>query len=180
MADMYLFPYNEAWPSEYQAQAQQISAACEGAVTLHHIGSTAVVGLYAKDCIDILGVVDKLERVQHFISPLAALGFEYRAAYGIEGRAYFAKAQRKVHLHIYAAEHHNIARQLGFVRLMQALAKNYKLFAELQMLALVSRFLAQWLGHNCHHLKKVANHSLSNLANCAVLNLKACCVQVAN
>lgn len=119
MADMYLFPYNEAWPSEYQAQAQQISAACEGAVTLHHIGSTAAVGLYAKDCIDILGVVDKLERVQHFISPLAALGFEYRAAYGIEGRAYFAKAQRKVHLHIYAAEHHNIARQLGFVTLMQ-------------------------------------------------------------
>ena len=119
MADMYLFPYNAVWPGEYQVQAQQIAAACDDAVTLHHIGSTAVAGLYAKDCIDILGVVDKLERVQHFIRPLAALGFEYRAAYGIEGRAYFAKAQRKVHLHIYAAEHHNIARQLGFVTLMQ-------------------------------------------------------------
>jgi GrpB-like predicted nucleotidyltransferase (UPF0157 family) len=116
---MYLFPYNAAWPGEYQAQAQQIAVACNATVALHHIGSTAVTGLYAKDCIDILGVVDKLERVQHFISPLAALGFEYRAAYGIEGRAYFAKAQRKVHLHIYAAEHHNIARQLGFVRLMR-------------------------------------------------------------
>ena len=97
MADMYLFPYNAAWPGEYQVQAQQIAAACDDAVTLHHIGSTAVAGLYAKDCIDILGVVDKLERVQHFIRPLAALGFEYRAAYGIEGRAYIAKAQRKVH-----------------------------------------------------------------------------------
>ncbi|MEO3866705.1 GrpB family protein [Rheinheimera fenheensis] len=120
MADMYLFPYNEAWPGDYQAQAQQIAASCDEAVRLHHIGSTAVAGLYAKDCIDILGVVDKLERVQHFIRPIAALGFEYRAAYGIEGREYFVKRSPKVHLHIYQDGNCNIARQLGFVRLMQA------------------------------------------------------------
>ena len=120
MAAMYLFPYNEAWPGEYMAQAQHIAAACGDAVTLHHIGSTAVAGLYAKDCIDILGVVDKLKRVQQFISPLAALGFEYRAAYGIEGREYFVKHSPKVHLHIYQEGNCNIARQLGFVQLMQA------------------------------------------------------------
>lgn len=115
---MYLFPYNEAWPGEYLKQVQYIESACNGGLRLHHIGSTAVEGLFAKDCIDILGVVDELERVQYFIGPLATLGFEYRAEYGVPGRAYFAKAKRKVHLHIFQTGNPNIAQHLRFVQLM--------------------------------------------------------------
>lgn len=120
MADMYLFPYNTAWPDEYLKQAQQIRAACNGDITLHHIGSTAVAGMYAKDCIDMLGVVDTIEQVQHFVAPLTATGFEYRAAYGIPGREYFVKRSPKVHLHIYQQGNCSIASHLGFVRLMQS------------------------------------------------------------
>jgi GrpB-like predicted nucleotidyltransferase (UPF0157 family) len=117
---MYLFPYDPAWPAQYLLQAQQIGAACNGDIALHHIGSTAVAGLYAKDCIDVLGVVEHIEQVQRFVTPLTVTGFEYRAAYGIEGREYFVKSSPKVHLHIYQKGNCNIARQLGFVRLMQA------------------------------------------------------------
>lgn len=49
-----IVPYKESWPSEYLVLGRAIrSVLGERALAIHHIGSTSVVGLAAKDVIDI-------------------------------------------------------------------------------------------------------------------------------
>jgi len=100
-------------------------------ITLHHIGSTAISGLCAKDCIDILGIVsntnDVVAQKQIFID----IGYSYKGEYGLTGRQYFSKNKRKVHLHIYPLGHLAINKHLSFVNEMQG---NLKLVNELNKL----------------------------------------------
>ncbi len=53
----YLQPYNPKWPNWFQQQHDEIMAELNGGVKLHHIGSTVIVNLAAKPCIDILAEV---------------------------------------------------------------------------------------------------------------------------
>jgi GrpB-like predicted nucleotidyltransferase (UPF0157 family) len=87
---------------------------------LHHIGSTAVAGLNAKDCIDILGVVPNLSIVGDKKESLIDIGYDHRGPYGIPGREYFSKQHRKVHLHIFESGDFNITKHLNFVKIMRA------------------------------------------------------------
>ena len=117
---MYIYQYKSEWIDEYHKEEKAILSTYEGEIQLHHIGSTAVKGLYAKDCIDILGVVADLGQVKANINRLEYLGFKYKSSYGIEGREYFSKEFRKVHFHIFQKGDNNIEKHLGFVRKMQS------------------------------------------------------------
>ncbi len=116
---MYLYPHNPKWFNEYSDEEKSLLSAYTGDIQFHHIGSTAIAGLYAKDCIDILGVVPDISRVQEHVPAIEALGYDYKGSYGIVGREYFSKKKRKVHLHIFQQGHDDIRKHLGFVRLMR-------------------------------------------------------------
>lgn len=113
---MYLYPYNSEWPEEYLKEKRAILAAYIGSIQLHHIGSTAVEGLYSKNCIDILGIVSDLGKVKVNRGCLQNLGFKYKGSYGIEGREYFSKEARKVHFHIYQEGDVNIKNILALLK----------------------------------------------------------------
>lgn len=115
---MYLHPHSDEWAGDYANEQASILAAYGRGIDLRHIGSTAIDRLYAKDCIDLLGVVDDLGAVQSKLTALAEIGYEHRGEYGIEGRAYFSKAQRKAHLHIFQSGDPNIDDHLRFVEIM--------------------------------------------------------------
>jgi GrpB-like predicted nucleotidyltransferase (UPF0157 family) len=116
---MYIHPHKEEWKAEYLRESELIRS-CYGAdIELHHIGSTAIVGLHAKDCIDILGVVSDLSQVVARKETLIRLGYRYKGAYGIAGREYFSKEVRKVHLHIFRSGDSNIEKHLKFIKAMQ-------------------------------------------------------------
>jgi GrpB-like predicted nucleotidyltransferase (UPF0157 family) len=66
-------PYNAAWPDEYRRLAERIRAVAPRGSSLHHIGSTAVPGLAAKDVIDLQLSVDSIEEMD--VSAFAAAGF---------------------------------------------------------------------------------------------------------
>lgn len=117
---MYLYQHNSEWSEEYIKEEQAIISTYVGSIQICHIGSTAVEGLYAKDCIDILGVVDDLSQVKANVNGLKELGFEYKSSYGIEGREYFSKKVRKVHFHVFQGGHDNIKKHLGFVKIMKS------------------------------------------------------------
>lgn len=131
---MYLYPYNSEWPEEYLKEKRAILAAYIGSIQIHHIGSTAVEGLYSKNCIDILGIVSDLGQVKVNRSCLQDLGFKYKGNYGIEGREYFSKEARKVHFHIFQEGDVNIKKHLGFVQIMKT---RPDLVAELNRLKIV-------------------------------------------
>ncbi|PWQ99555.1 GrpB family protein [Leucothrix arctica] len=116
---MYIYPHKAEWFDEYQYEAELIQAAYNGSITLKHIGSTAVEGLYAKDCIDILGIVSDLSVVQKSVAALKELGYKHKGSYGIEGREYFSKPHRQVHLHIFQEGSAEIDKHFGFVQLLQ-------------------------------------------------------------
>ena len=128
---MYLYPPNDEWKSEFENEKSSLVSSYEGNIELHHIGSTAITGLYAKDCIDILGVVKDISEVSNFKQSIVKLGYTYKGEYGISGREYFAKKQRKVHLHIFQSDDNNVENHLNFVNVMQG---NTELISELNQL----------------------------------------------
>jgi len=116
---MYLHPHNEDWQSDFQHEKNAIFSSYEGIIEIFHIGSTAITGLYAKDCIDLLGVVDDISEVSKLKHSITKLGYIHKGEYGISGREYFSKSQRKVHLHIFQCGDMEIRKHLNFVKVMQ-------------------------------------------------------------
>lgn len=128
---MYLYPHNENWQLEFEHEKNSIISASEGKIEIYHIGSTAIKGLYAKDCIDLLGVVKNISDVSTVKQRLVNLGYSYRGENGIPGRQYFSKTQRKAHLHIFQYGDDNIEKHIKFVKFMQG---NLSLINELNQI----------------------------------------------
>ena len=119
--NQYIFEYNPQWADWYLEEARLIKSETPINIKLFHIGSTAIVNMHAKQCIDILGEVESFEDGSMLIKPLEGLGFEYRGEYGIKGRHYFTKKSlRKVHFHIFEKGAAEIAKHLHFVEVMSS------------------------------------------------------------
>lgn len=103
-------PPNPDWPAEFMAEAARILAALPAAGVvegIHHIGSTAVAGLWAKPVIDMLMVARSLPQLDDAAAPaLQRLGYQVMGEFGLAGRRYFrkdsAQGVRTHQLHAYA------------------------------------------------------------------------------
>lgn len=70
--------YKLSWPEEFAAAADPIRAALgDIAIAIHHIGSTSVPGLAAKDIIDVQVTVHHLGPA--VVEPMTAAGFSHRS-----------------------------------------------------------------------------------------------------
>lgn len=120
MADrIVVVAYDPAWPAEFEAEAQRIARALgSNVVALHHIGSTAIPGMFAKPILDILLEVDDLARLDRETGALQALGYEAMGEFGIPRRRYFRKSNaagvRTHHLHAFQVGDAEIERRLAF------------------------------------------------------------------
>jgi GrpB-like predicted nucleotidyltransferase (UPF0157 family) len=102
--------YRATWPDEYRRLAAIIRPIAPAGSRLHHIGSTAVPGLAAKDVIDIQLSVDEFTDVD--IATFVESGFTHRpglkdhcppgAALPDEDlfKLFFKTSQRPAHLHV--------------------------------------------------------------------------------
>ena len=96
--------YDPRWVEQYNSEALKIKGILQdNCVTIHHIGSTAVKGLYAKPIIDIMPVVHSLEEVDGVSTEFEKIGYEYMGEFGIKGRRYLRKGgnDRTHHIHIF-------------------------------------------------------------------------------
>lgn len=74
-----ILPYRAAWPAAFAAEGARLRAALgPQALAIHHIGSTSVPGLAAKDVLDAQVTVADLADVATFHDALLALGYEHR------------------------------------------------------------------------------------------------------
>jgi len=64
----------QGWSSEFEALAEQLTGFV-GTLPVHHIGSTAVPGLVAKDVIDVMVVVEDAEAIASVCKALAKHGY---------------------------------------------------------------------------------------------------------
>lgn len=110
-------PYDPAWPEQFQREAERLRAVLgENLLQLHHIGSTAVPGLWAKPILDIMPVVRDLREVDRAAPAFQALGYECMGEFGIPGRRYFRKGgDRRTHqVHVFSlASRRDIVRHLA-------------------------------------------------------------------
>lgn len=111
--------HNPEWKQRFVSEADQITRALHGmAVTLHHIGSTAIPGIAAKPIIDILMEVDEIDTLDARRAAMERLGYEAMGEFGISGRRYFRKNDpsgiRTHQVHAFQAGSTGATRHLAF------------------------------------------------------------------
>ncbi len=112
-------PHDPKWRDEFEVEAERISLALAGnLVAIHHIGSTAIPGIYAKPIVDFLVEVEDLAPLDGHSSEMEALGYEAMGEFGISGRRYFRKegteGARTHDVHAFGADSGELERHLAF------------------------------------------------------------------
>lgn len=132
---MEVVSYSPAWPVLFERErAALVSAVGSVAISIEHIGSTAVPGLSAKPTIDILLVVHSTEGFLKRLTQLQALGYNYRpnSFVGSDTHLFLRKVvdgKRTHHLHVLMSGSPEIAAYRLFrdaLRNDLALAEDYE------------------------------------------------------
>ena len=99
-----VLPYDPKWASDFQAIKAEIEAAVGHLILdIQHVGSTSVMGMSAKPCIDLDVVISDEAALPAVIRGLADIGYIHEGDLGIKGREAF-KYTDKPHLqahHLY-------------------------------------------------------------------------------
>ena len=99
-----VLPYDKAWKTDFEAIKQEIEAAIGDLILgVEHVGSTSVVGMSAKPCIDLDVVIRDYTVFDAVVERLAAIGYQHEGDLGIRHREAF-RYEGKPHLrthHLY-------------------------------------------------------------------------------
>jgi GrpB-like predicted nucleotidyltransferase (UPF0157 family) len=94
--------YDQVWPEIFQQLVSKIwPLVSDFALSVEHVGSTAVPGLAAKPLIDLSIVVASESEVPLAIERLATIGYLHRGNLGIEGREAFHPPDGSPAHHLY-------------------------------------------------------------------------------
>lgn len=130
-------PHDPAWEAAYANEAEAIGGALgETIVAIHHIGSTAILGILAKPIIDILAEVRDLGEVDARAPAMMALGYQAMGEFGIAGRRYFrrsgADGARTHHVHMFEAQTPHVERHLAFRDYLRADRETARTYSDLK------------------------------------------------
>ena len=110
-------PYDLVWGAMFSKEETKLRQALGVEILeVHHIGSTAIPGMWAKPTIDMLVVVRDIEDVDDHNGSMSAMGYVAKGEYGIRGRRFFIKGgnRRTHHVHAFQKGSSEIARHLLF------------------------------------------------------------------
>jgi GrpB-like predicted nucleotidyltransferase (UPF0157 family) len=111
-------PYDERWPEAFGREEGRLAALLgPAAVAIHHIGSTSVLGLWAKPVLDVLVETADLAMIDQLEPAFVAAGYVPKGEYGIAGRRYFSRPkgmELKTHVHVFQEGDPAVARHLLF------------------------------------------------------------------
>ena len=80
-------PYNEQWQNAFEIISSELAAVLgELALSIEHVGSTSVSGLWAKPIIDIDVVIRDNAVLPAVIEKLETIGYHYEGDLGIAER----------------------------------------------------------------------------------------------
>jgi GrpB-like predicted nucleotidyltransferase (UPF0157 family) len=130
-------PHNSQWQTEFEIESTRIQAALGGnVVAIHHIGSTAILGIYAKPIIDLLVEVKDITAVDGQNSAMELLGYKAMGEFGIPDRRFFRKDNpegiRTNHVHSFPAGSEQVHRHLAFRDYMIAHPEEAHAYSELK------------------------------------------------
>ena len=119
MRNIIVVPYDENWPHEFKKIKDEILPSVEDLIiSIEHVGSTSVKGLYAKPIIDINIVIDNKDMLPAIIQRLAQNGYTYEGDLGVTGREAFKYTDKphlmKHHLYVCPKDSLELKRQITF------------------------------------------------------------------
>ncbi len=137
-----LSEYDPSWPARFEAERALLERALAGVISggIHHIGSTAVVGMTGKPVIDILAGVRSLDAAREYFGALEALQYRYSPFRPWEH--WFCKPspeRRTHHLHFIEPDHPDFQRVLRFRDRLRSDPRVRQEYVALK-LSLVSRY----------------------------------------
>ncbi len=95
--------YHPGWPERFEDLRQRLAPHVAGlAVSIEHVGSTAVPGCAAKPIIDLDIVVSEESVMPELVSRLAGQGYRHEGDLGIRGREAFQAPPASSGHHLYA------------------------------------------------------------------------------
>lgn len=109
--------YDPNWPSWFQIESQKIKTILgENCITIHHVGSTAITGLWAKPIIDMIPVVKDIFAVEQQNQAMQSLGFIAKGEHGMLFRRFFQRVNSvpACNVHIYEEGSGEIDRLIRF------------------------------------------------------------------
>lgn len=130
-------PPDPSWPAAFAKAAQEVTAILgANLITVHHIGSTAIPGIWAKPIIDLMPEVRDITLVDGVNEAMQAIGYQVMGELGIPGRRYFrrdnAAGFRTHHVHMFETGSSQIDRHLAFRDYMIAHPAQAQVYSELK------------------------------------------------
>lgn len=114
----YIVNYNPEWLSQFNQEALVLKSIFKDtALTIQHIGSTAIPGIKAKPIIDILITVAKIDPIDNYNRQMENTGYVIGGEFGLPGRRFFCKGDDEnchFHVHIYEDKHPAVQKYLLF------------------------------------------------------------------
>ncbi|MEI5994529.1 GrpB family protein [Candidatus Enterococcus mansonii] len=124
------------WKDQFKQMKEQLDAVfTDELIAIHHIGSTAIEGIYAKPILDILVVVNDIEKVAHYQPAMQRLGYECLGENGISKRRFFIKGAtyRSHHVHVFQKGNPEIERHLNFRDYLNHHSKEAQEYSQLKV-----------------------------------------------
>ena len=124
-ASITVVPYDAAWRDAFDAIKKELEEALgDLSLGVEHVGSTSVVGMWAKPCIDLDVVIRDDSVLDEVVARLALIGYFHEGDLGIKGREAF-KYTNKPHLmahHLYVCprDSEELARHVTFRNYLRA------------------------------------------------------------
>lgn len=89
-AKVLVLPYDEAWKAAFEEIKSEIEAVIGDMILgIEHVGSTSVVGLCAKPCIDLDVVIQDDSNFDEIVKKLGSIGYIHEGDLGIKDREAF-------------------------------------------------------------------------------------------
>jgi GrpB-like predicted nucleotidyltransferase (UPF0157 family) len=108
--------YDINWQKIFTNESEVIRNIFGKDIHIEHIGSTSVIGMEGKPCIDILVIPKNLEIVKEHISDMENVGYTYRGAFVRDDALLFARIEDnalKANIHFYPEGHQQIPEMLA-------------------------------------------------------------------
>lgn len=128
--EIVIVDYDPSWPKRFERERERLASALGPlALTIEHVGSTAVPGLAAKPIVDLLITVKDPED-ESLGAPIEAAGYELRVRE--PAHRMFRTPERDVHVHLWAAEDPEVCRLLRFRDRLRASPQDRAAYAGLK------------------------------------------------
>lgn len=133
---MQLIPHDPSWHEEFVKESERIrNVLGDRILTLEHIGSTSIKGIYAKPIIDMAAGLQSFDDGFACITPLASIRYLFVGESGVPGRHYFRTNSEFVlhHIHMFAIDSQEYTNHILFRDYMNTHPDDALAYSELKL-----------------------------------------------